>query len=191
MKSKQIVVLAALIALLLATAPSWAQLGPNQTITLDLTRQSPRAEIAQRVGLTDLRIVYHRPAVNEREIWGSLVPYDQVWRTGANENTLIHLSHDVMVEGQKLAAGTYGIHSIPGEEEWQIIFSKDNTAWGSFSYDESQDALRVTVKPEEAPHQERMSFSFDDPDNEATIIAIRWEKLRVPFKVEVPTDEYT
>lgn len=181
------VVLASAIAL---TVPSqlWAQ---NQTPGLNLFRVSPQAKIAQRLGVTDIKIVYHRPGVNEREIWGTVVPYGQVWRTGANENTLITFSHDVTIEGESLPAGTYGLHSLPGEEEWQIIFSNDTTAWGSFSYDESRDALRVAVKPEQGPHVERMSFTFDAPDNESTTVSIRWADLRVPFKVAVDADAQT
>jgi hypothetical protein len=181
------VILAGAIALVMPSQLS----AQNQTPGLNLTRASPQAKIAQRVGVTDIEIVYHRPGVNEREIWGTVVPYGQVWRTGANENTLITFGTDVTVEGQALAAGTYGLHTLPGEEEWQIIFSNDTTAWGSFSYDESRDALRVTVKPENGPHEERMSFTFDDPSNDSTTVSIRWVDLRVPFKVAVDTKAQT
>ena len=145
---------------------------------------SQRAAVSQTFGVTEVDIHYHRPAVNEREIWGTLVPYDAVWRTGANENTLISFSTDVSIEGQPLAAGKYGLHTIAGEDEWTVIFSHDTTAWGSFSYVEANDALRVTVKPEEAPfHQERMAFTFDDLSNDGVTIALHWGKLRVPVKV--------
>ncbi len=187
MDSQRLLICGAL-ALALAAAPLAAQgIGQNQIPGLWLPNASPGAEVAQTVGLTNIRITYHRPAVNERTIWGGLVPWGQVWRTGANENTLISFSHDVKVEGQALPAGTYGLHTLPGEEEWQIIFSHDNTAWGSFSYDQSRDALRVTVQPQEGEHQERMLFTFDQPDNDSVTVALRWEKLRVPFRVEVDT----
>lgn len=168
----------------LAAAPLAAQV-QNQTQGLTLPLASPPASVSQRIGLTDVRVDYHRPAVNEREIWGSLVPYGQVWRTGANENTLITFSGDVTIEGQPLAAGTYGLHTLPGESEWVVIFSRDTTAWGSFSYDEANDALRVTVQPEEAPFQERMVFAFDDVGSDSATLALTWEKVRVPFDIAV------
>ena len=145
---------------------------------------SQLASVSQTFGVTEVEIHYHRPAVNDREIWGALVPYDAMWRTGANENTLISFSTDVSVEGQPLAAGQYGLHTIPGESEWTIIFSHDTTGWGSFSYEEANDALRVTVKSEEAPfHQERLAFTFDNVSNEGATAALHWGKLRVPVNV--------
>ena len=118
-----------------------------QSTQLNLPLQSQKAVITQRLGITDITIVYHRPLADGRKIWGGLVPYGQVWRAGANENTTINFPNDVTVEGKPLAAGTYGLHMIPGENEFTVIFSKMHTAWGSFSYKESEDALRVTVKP--------------------------------------------
>jgi tetratricopeptide (TPR) repeat protein len=120
-----------------------------------------------------------------------LVPYGQVWRTGADENTLISFSTDVTVNGKPLAAGTYGFHTIPGESEWAIIFSRDTTAWGSFSYDQSRDALRVTARAEEAPFQERMIFSFDEVANDSTTLNLRWEKLHVPLNIKVDSKKLT
>lgn len=148
---------------------------------------SQKASVSQTFGVTEVSIDYHRPAVNERTVWGQLVPYGQVWRTGANENTVISFSTDVSVEGQALAAGTYGLHTIPGESEWTIIFSKKSEAWGSYTYDEAHDALRVTVKPEAAPHGERMAFTFDDVSNEGVTVALHWAELRVPVKVTADT----
>ncbi len=174
-----------LLALVLAATPALAQV-QQQTATLDLPRVSPAASVGQRIGLTDINVTYHRPAVNERDVWGSLVPYGAVWRTGANENTLVSFSTDVKVEGQPLAAGTYGLHSIPGEDEWTLIFSNDTSAWGSFSYSEEQDALRVTVKPEPFPfHIERLMFAFGEVDDDSATLSLVWEQLSVPFKVEV------
>ena len=186
MRRNVIHVLALLTILTVATTPLAAQgIGQNQVPGLWLPNASPGASVGQTIGLTNVEIVYHRPAVNEREIWGGLVPYGQVWRSGANENTLISFSSDVSVEGQPLAAGTYGLHTLPGEGEWEIVFSNDNTAWGSFSYNQENDALRVKVKPESAPHLERLAYGFDDVDGQGAVVALRWEKLRVPFKVEV------
>ena len=155
---------------------------------LKLPEASPEATISQAVGLTDITIRYHRPAVNKRTVWGDLVPWDQVWRAGANENTTITFSSPVTVNGKPLAAGTYGVHMIPkAGGDWTIAFSKVSWAWGSFSYDEKEDALRVTAKAEPADFQERLSYSFDDPTDKSVVVALRWEKLRVPFTVEVDT----
>lgn len=150
-------------------------------------RASQRSEITQTVGLTQIEIVYHRPLVNDRPIWGALVPYGQVWRAG--ENTTIRFSTDVKVEGQPLPAGTYGLHTIPTEDKWTVIFSKISTSWGSFSYNPEEDALRIEVKPAPAPYREALTYEFADLSADATTVSLEWEKLRVPFKVEVDTHE--
>src|SRR5213595_1875162 len=121
---------------------------------LNLPDVSQAAEVKQRIALTDITINYHRPLVNGRKIWGALVPYGKVWRAGANENTTIAFSDPVSVEGQPLPKGTYGLHMIPNENEWTIIFSKNSTSWGSFTYDQKEDALRVKVKPQAAEMHE-------------------------------------
>lgn len=154
---------------------------------LTLPEASPKASIAQTIGLTDVAITYHRPAVNKRTVWGDLVPYGEVWRAGANQNTTISFSSPVTVNGKPLPAGTYGLHMIPTTGDWTIAFSNVSWAWGSFSYDEKEDALRVTAKPQPAEFQERLSYSFDDPTEKSVEVALRWEKLRVPFTVEVDT----
>src|SRR6184192_1886821 len=118
----------------------------SQTV-LDLPYASQAAQVKQRVGVTDITITYHRPMVNGRKIWGALVPFGQVWRAGANENTTIEFSTPVSVEGKGLVAGTYGLHMIPNPDTWTIIFSKMAVAWGSYSYNQTEDALRVEVKP--------------------------------------------
>lgn len=164
---------------------------PRQSVDLALPQVSPRAGVSQRIGVTDLEIWYHRPAVGERPIWGSLVPYGEVWRAGANENTVFTASTDIEVEGQPLPAGSYGLHAIPGETEWEIIFSRDHGAWGSFSYDVANDALRMKVRPEEAPFVERLAYTIDDPTETGATVSLRWEKLRVPFTVEADTKALT
>src|ERR1700681_2792975 len=116
-----------------------------QTV-LDLPRPSQQASVTQRVGITDITIHYSRPLIKGRTIWGALVPYDQVWRAGANENTTITFTDPLAIEGQQLVAGTYGLHMIPHEKDWTVIFSKNSSSWGSFTYDPSEDALRVKVK---------------------------------------------
>ncbi len=143
----------------------------------------------QRVGITDITINYHRPLINGRKVWGGLVPYGQVWRAGANENTTIKFTDPVTVDGHALAAGTYGLHMIPNETEWTVIFSKAATAWGSFSYDQKEDALRVTVKPQTADMHEAVTYDFTEVKPNETIVTMYWEKVAVPFKVGVNTEE--
>jgi len=146
---------------------------------------SQKATVSQRVGLTDIEVSYHRPAVNNRVVWGGIVPYDQVWRAGANENTTISFSTDVTVENNKVAAGKYGLHMIPTKTSWTIIFSKDNAAWGSFFYNEKNDAVRFTVNPITNDFQEWLSYSFDQLDAKSTTLSLKWEKLSIPVKIEV------
>jgi tetratricopeptide (TPR) repeat protein len=154
---------------------------------LTLPQSSPKASISQTVGLTEIAIRYHRPAVNKRTVWGDLVPYGEVWRAGANENTTISFSTPVTINGKPLPAGTYGLHMIPTKGDWTVAFSTVNVAWGSFSYDEKEDALRVSVKPKAAAFQERLSYRFDDPTDKSVTVAMQWEKVEVPFTVEVDT----
>jgi tetratricopeptide (TPR) repeat protein len=113
------------------------------------------------------------------------VPYGQVWRAGANQNTTVSFSTPVTVNGTALAAGTYGLHMIPTAGDWTVIFSKETGAWGSFSYDEKEDAVRVTAKPEAAPYQERLGYTFDEPTADSVVLALRWEKLRVPLALRI------
>ena len=160
-----------------------------QSTILDLPRPSQHAVITQRVGISDITLNYHRPLVNGRKVWGSLVPYGQVWRAGANENTTIQFTDPVTIEGKALPKGTYGLHMIPGENEWTVIFSKNATSWGSFTYDQKEDALRVSVKPLAAEFHEALAYDFDDVKPDAATVTLRWEKLAVPFKVGVNTNE--
>jgi DUF2911 family protein len=157
----------------------------SQATELNIPRLSQRGTVSQRVGLTDITIAYHRPAVGGREIWGKTVPYGKVWRAGANENTTITFTDDVSIEGKPLAAGTYGLHTIPDKDQWTMIFSKNSTSWGSFSYDEKEDALRVSVKPRTAEPFEVLTYVFDDVKPDSALATLRWEKLAVPFRVTV------
>src|ERR1700756_1106585 len=159
----------------------------SQPTELNIPRASQRGTVTQRLGLTHITITYHRPEVGGREIWGKTVPFGKVWRSGANENTTITFSDDVTVEGKPLAAGTYGLHTIPDKDQWTIIFSKNSTSWGSFSYDEKEDALRVTVKPHAAESFEMLTYVFDDVKPDSAAATLRWEKLAVPFRVSVDT----
>jgi hypothetical protein len=157
----------------------------QQNLTMPMA--SPYARVVQRIGLTDITITYHRPGIKGRKIWGGLVPYDQVWRAGANENTTISFSDPVTVAGKQIPAGTYGIHMIPTTSDWTIIFSSVSWAWGSFSYDQSEDVLRFNVKPSADGLTERLIYYFDDPSDDSVDVVMKWEKvmLRFPVKVNV------
>ena len=176
------------LLLLLAFAPV-ARLGHTQTLMLDLPRQSQHAVVTQRIGITDITVNYHRPLVNDRQIWGKVVPYGKVWRAGANENTIVTFTDPVTIEGQPLDKGTYGLHMIPGENQWTVIFSKISTAWGSFSYKQDEDALRVTVKPQATEFHDALTYDFDDLKPDSTVVTLRWEKVAVPFKVTVKVND--
>jgi hypothetical protein len=166
-----------------------AQTATGETLMLNLPRQSQHAQITQRIGITDITINYHRPLANGRQIWGKVVPYGQVWRAGANENTTITFSDPVTIEGQALDKGTYGLHMIPGENQWTVIFSKMSTAWGSFSYKQDEDALRVTVKPQTAELHDALAYDFDDLKPDSAVVTLRWDKVAVPFKVGVNVND--
>jgi hypothetical protein len=172
-------------------------------------RPSQKASVMQTVGVTDLTITYSRPGVKGRTIWGDppagaaagaatlddararakdavIVPYGHVWRAGANEATQFAVTDDVLVNGQPLKAGTYSLHTIPGKDEWTIIFNSDAGQWGSFSYDEKKDVLRVKAKPQTvAENQEWLIYTFDPVGETSAQVNLRWERLRVPFTVEV------
>jgi len=175
--------------LLIASVAVMAPAAQAQSTVLDLPRQSQHARVMQRIGITDVTIDYHRPLVAGRKVWGGLVPWGDVWRAGANENTTITFTDPVTVEGKPLAKGTYGLHMIPGEKEWIVIFSKQANAWGSFTYDQKEDALRVNVKPQPAEMHEALAYDFDDVKPNAATITLRWEKVAVPFKVEFKANE--
>ncbi len=164
---------------------SQAQTATGETLMLNLPRASQHALVSQRIGITDITINYHRPLVNGRQIFGKVIPYGEVWRAGANENTTIKFSDPVTVEGHALDKGTYGLHMIPGESEWTVIFSKTSTAWGSFSYKQDEDALRVTVKPQSSEFHNALVYDFDDVKPDSTIVTMRWDKVVVPFQVSV------
>jgi hypothetical protein len=194
---------AAAVLVACAAAPALAQ------STLRLPRPSQKASVMQTIGVTDVSITYSRPGVKGRKIWGDppaaaasgtatlddararpadavIVPYGHVWRTGANEATLFKVTDDVLINGQPLAAGSYSLHTIPGRDEWTIIFNRDDGQWGSFTYDEKKDALRVKAKPQTAAEsQEWLAFQIEPTSENAARVNIRWEKLTVPFTVEV------
>ena len=175
-------------------------------------RPSQSASVMQTIGVTDITITYSRPAVKGRTIFADpptsmatrakgegtldnqnerlkgepIVPYGHVWRTGANDATQFVVTDDVLINGQKLAAGSYSLHSVPGKDEWTIVFNGVANQWGSFGYDAAKDTLRVKAKPQSMTEsQETLAFSFDPVTDNSATVNIRWEKVRVPFTVEV------
>src|SRR5690625_788647 len=159
------------------TSPALAQ---AQDRGNDEARVSPNASVSQTNGTTVVTIDYGRQGLKGREVLsGSLAPYGEVWRTGANESTAITFSDDVMVQGEELSAGTYLLYTIPGEEEWTVIFN-DNKSWGT-EYDESQDVLRVQAQPETGEATEQMMFYFEDVSESSGTVVLRWDEVKVPF----------
>lgn len=155
---------------------------------IELPRVSPKASISYTIGFTEVKINYGSPAVKERVVWGGLVPYGQIWRGGANEATTIEFSTDVNIEGQTLRAGKYALFFIPGEKEWTVIFNKQADQWGAYKYDESQDAIRLTIEPKlNEGMQERLLYSIHDMKMDMGYIKMSWEKLRLymRFKTDV------
>jgi len=175
-------------------------------LSLPPSGENQKSSVTQYMGLVDITIDYSSPDVHgpngedrSGHIWGELVPYGMSnqqfglstdanpspWRGGANENTTIAFSHDILVGGKKLKSGIYGMHFIPGAEEWTVIFSSNSTAWGSFFYEQKDDVLRVTVKPEKNNYHEWLNYEFIDRQPSSCIVALEWENLKVPIKFKV------
>lgn len=155
-----------------------------------LPDKSQESMVRQRIGYTDISILYHSPATRGRSIWGDLVPYGQVWRAGANENTILTITDDVEIMGEVLPAGSYGLHLLPEKEEWTFIFSKNHTSWGSYFYDAQEDALRVTVPVEKAPeYRDWMAFDFHQKDRGSASIFLTWGDLRAGFEMKTDIDQ--
>ena len=167
--------------------------------SVSLPEASPAASVSQVVGISEVTVVYHRPSVLKREIWGGLVPYGfndlgfgtskaAPWRAGANENTLISFQHDVSVAGMPLKAGTYGLFMAPAPDGTvAVIFSSDTGAWGSFFYDPAHDALRVAVKWQDAPFHEQLTYDFSDVTKDSAVLALSWERRRIPIPLRFDT----
>jgi hypothetical protein len=194
-----------LALVLLAAAVSLPAAAQFSGVTMPPDGDNQRSTVIQHIGLVEMRIDYSSPDVHAPDgtdragkIWGGLVPYgmanlgfgtcgDQCpWRGGANENTVFTVSHDVQVQGQTLPAGSYGLHFLPGQEEWTVIFSKNHTSWGSFFYDAKEDALRVKAKPAKSEYHEWLAYEFTDRHPDKATVALKWENLQVPFDVAVP-----
>lgn len=170
--------------LTLGALPSQAQERGNT-----LPRVSPNATVSQTIGVTNVEITYGRPSVRGRTIYGDLIPYDEIWRTGANEATTISFSSPVQVEGEPLDAGTYSLFTIPGQDTWTIVFNDEPEQWGAYEYDSSQDVLRVEVTPESAEMREMLTFTFDNVTDTSATVVLHWAETRVPFEITVNTPE--
>ncbi len=162
----------------------------NVFAQLTLPRASQRSAVSQTIGDTEVAIIYNRPNIKDRKVWGNkseepIVPFGEVWRTGANEATVFEVSKDVMINGQKLPKGKYSLHTIPNKDEWTIIFNKTWNQWGSFNYKPEEDALRVNVKPVSGEFKETMAIDVDNVTDTTADVVIAWEKVRVPFKLDV------
>ncbi len=153
----------------------------KEEMTNKENRVSPPATASATFGTNTVTVTYSSPAVKNRPIWGALVPYGEIWRTGANEATTIEFTQDVTIQGQTLAKGLYSFFTIPGETEWILIFNTDETQWGAFKYDQSADALRVNVNPIATETlAENLSFTVvQDASPNAGIIRLNWEKLQI------------
>ncbi len=157
---------------------------------LELPRPSPSAKVTQTLGLTDVTVDYSSPAVKGRKIWGGLVPYDQMWRTGANAATKITFSKDVVFGGKPVPAGAYALFTVPGKTSWTVILNKKADQAGTArEYQKDLDLVRFTVQPKSAPHRERLTFLFADFTDDHGTLDLEWEKLRLPMPIKVATDE--
>lgn len=156
---------------------------------LTIPHQSQKAGVSQRIGLTDMEIRYSSPLVQARGIWGDLVPFGEVWRAGANENTTISFSTDVIVGNVQVPAGIYGLHMIPRKDMWTIILSKNATSWGSYFYNVEEDMVRFEVAPLVRDFQEWLSYRFTDPRPGSVNVTMNWEKIAITFPVTVKVQQ--
>jgi hypothetical protein len=178
------------ISLAVAAAASLL-VAPAVQAELVLPRISPKASVAQSIGITDLTVSYSRPGVKGRAIWGELVPWDQPWRAGANEPTKFTTSDEIQVGGQKLGAGSYALVAIPTQSAWTIAFSTQTDLMGTSNYDPAKDALRVTATPASGEHVEWLQYSFDDVTPNSANLTLRWEKTRVSVPITVDVNGIT
>lgn len=155
----------------------------------ELPLPSPHASVTLTLGITDIELSYSSPAVKGRQIWGELVPYGEVWRSGANEATTIRFAHDVSVDGNRVPAGTYALFTLPTEGEWTVILNRNWDQSGTDAYDPTDDIARVSVQPEEAPFRERLAYHIEQTADDEARISLHWEKKQISFSIDVPTDE--
>lgn len=153
------------------------------TAQKNLPRLSPKSYVGQTIGYTNVDITYGSPGVKGRILWGKLVPYNKVWRTGANEATTIEFDKDVLIEGKKINLGKYSLFTIPGENEWTVILNKVYEQWGAFKYNSKEDVIRFQVKPIVNHHEERLKFSFEYLEPYISNVNMEWDKLKISFTI--------
>lgn len=180
---------ATFVLLLAATAyfaaPAAAQMYEHPGRDNSEPRVSPNAAVAQTIGTASFSIEYSRPSVKGRTVFGELEPFGKVWRSGANEATTIVVPVDVTVEGQALPAGVYALMTIPGESEWSVVFNSQAKQWGAFKHDPAADVLSVKVAPKEGPHQEMLTYRFEDVTETGATVVLHWGTTAVPFRVAI------
>jgi len=186
-KTRKFCVMSALL-LSLALCRFAPNLAAQETSHL-FPQKSPRASVSQDVGTCVVTIEYHRPRVRNRTIWGDLVPFGEVWRTGANEATTISFSHAVKVVGNPVPAGKYALFTIPGREKWTVILNKRYKQLGTFEYNPKEDILRFDVRPVSTSYTEYLTFEIYPASDSSAYVDLDWEKLRVYFLVEVDLDK--
>lgn len=201
------------VSLFVLVVVAAAALSVNAQVRIRTPRPSQKASVMQTIGVTDVTITYSRPGVKGRKIWGDplpeqtatvkgqatlddqrarpkdavIVPYGHMWRTGANEATMFEVTDDVLINGQKLTAGSYSLHTIPAKDEWTIVFNGTSNQWGSFNYDPAKDTLRVKAKPQWGnENKEWLEYTIEPVADDSAQVNIRWEKVTVPFTVKVP-----
>ena len=160
--------------------------GQTPSSTFEVPTTNPRAMVRQRVAATDIEVKYSRPSVRGRTIFGALVPYGKVWRTGADAATKISFSTPVTLDGRAIEAGAYELFTIPGEREWVVILQPDRSQWGSYSYDPARDAARITARPVALGDPvQTLTISLDDLTTSAATLNISWDRIRVPVRIAV------
>ncbi len=158
----------------------------TETAAFEVPTTNPNAVVRQQVAATIIEVTYNRPMVRGRTIFGALVPYGEVWRTGSDASTKISFSTPVTVGGKQIEAGSYELFSIPGEGEWTVIFHQSQSQWGSYSYDSANDVARVTAQPARLKDQvESFTISFDDVTRNAATLNLSWDEVRVPVRIEI------
>lgn len=151
----------------------------------DLPLPSPKAEVSQNIGLTEISVVYHRPGVKDRTVFGDLVPYGKVWRTGANKATAITFNTPVKIGGELIAAGSYSIFTVPGKKEWKVMLNKETELWGAGKYDEGKNVAEFSVKAEKVQHTENFLIWFDAVTSGQGVLKLAWEKTGISIPLEV------
>jgi len=159
-----------------------------QTPKIEFPAASPACTLKQRVGLTDVEIAYSRPGVKDRTVFGGIVPYGEVWRTGANASTKISFSTPVKLNGNDVPAGHYALFTIPGEEEWTIILSKNTNTWGAFGYNQSDDLLRFKTKPVPFAKVESFTIDINEIRDDSAALVLIWDETLVPIRLDVDVD---